>query len=125
MRSLNRQEKSRRRSRPDHRASDVRRMLMTQKAITEGQRAFLYWCGQLVARITAAKKAKETDDLLGLLTPIAKAFCTESAIEVCNLGVQVFGGHGYIHEHGMEQNCARCAHLHHLAKALSAFADWI
>ncbi|MCC7516266.1 MAG: acyl-CoA dehydrogenase C-terminal domain-containing protein [Pseudomonadales bacterium] len=85
---------------------DVRRMLMTQKAIIEGQRAFLYWCGQLVDRThwcSNEEQCKEADDLLGLLTPIAKAFCTESAIEVCNLGVQVFGGHGYIHEHGMEQ----------------------
>jgi alkylation response protein AidB-like acyl-CoA dehydrogenase len=84
---------------------DVRRMLMTQKAITEGQRAFLYWCGQLVDRINhgSEEQHKEADDLLNLLTPIAKAFCTESAIEVCNLGMQVFGGHGYIHEHGMEQ----------------------
>jgi len=84
---------------------DVRRMLMTQKAIVEGQRAFLYWCGQLVDRTHygSEEQRKEADDLLGLLTPIAKAFCTESAIEVCNLGVQVFGGHGYIHEHGMEQ----------------------
>jgi hypothetical protein len=38
-----------------------------------------------------------------LLTPIAKAFCTETAVEVANIGIQVFGGHGYIHEHGMEQ----------------------
>ena len=84
---------------------DVRRMLMTQKAIVEGQRAFLYWCGQLVDRTNhgTEEQRKEADDLLNLLTPIAKAFCTETSIEVCNLGMQVFGGHGYIHEHGMEQ----------------------
>lgn len=84
---------------------DVRRMLMTQKALVEGQRAFLYWCAQLVDRTHLGTEAqrKEADSILDLLTPIAKAFCTETAIEVCNLGVQVFGGHGYIHEHGMEQ----------------------
>lgn len=84
---------------------DVRRMLMTMKAIVEGQRAFLYWCGQLLDRTQCGseEQRKEADDLLSLMTPIAKAFCTESAVEVCNLGIQVFGGHGYIHEHGMEQ----------------------
>ena len=84
---------------------DVRRMLMTQKAIVEGQRAFIYWLAQLVdlTKFGNAEAAKEADDLLGFLTPIAKAFCTETAVEVSNIGVQVFGGHGYIHEHGMEQ----------------------
>ncbi|HQQ62196.1 MAG TPA: acyl-CoA dehydrogenase C-terminal domain-containing protein [Pseudomonadales bacterium] len=85
---------------------DVRRMLMTQKAIVEGQRAFLYWCSQLVDKThfaPTAEEKKSAEDLLGLLTPIAKAFCTETGVEVCNIGIQVFGGHGYIHEHGMEQ----------------------
>ena len=84
---------------------DVRRMLMTQKAIVEGQRAFIYWLAQLVdlTKFGNAEAVKEADDLLSFLTPIAKAFCTETAVEVSNIGVQVFGGHGYIHEHGMEQ----------------------
>lgn len=89
---------------------DVRRMLMTQKAFVEGHRAFVYWLGQLV---DTTKYGNETDaqaaeDLLGLLTPIAKAFCTETAVEVTNIGIQVFGGHGYIHEHGMEQIVRDC-----------------
>jgi alkylation response protein AidB-like acyl-CoA dehydrogenase len=85
--------------------ADVRRMLLTQKSIVEGQRAFLYWASQLVdkTRYGSEEEKKTSDDLLGLLTPIAKAFCTETAVEVCNIGIQVFGGHGYIHEHGMEQ----------------------
>lgn len=84
---------------------DVRRMLMTQKAFVEGQRAFIYWLAQLVdlTKFGSETDAKEAEDLLGLLTPIAKAFCTETAVEVANIGIQVFGGHGYIHEHGMEQ----------------------
>jgi hypothetical protein len=84
---------------------DVRRMLMTQKAIVEGQRAFLYWCAQLVdtSHFGSGEDKKSAEDLLGLLTPIAKAFCTETGVEICNTGIQIFGGHGYIHEHGMEQ----------------------
>jgi alkylation response protein AidB-like acyl-CoA dehydrogenase len=84
---------------------DVRRMLMTQKALNEGSRAFIYWLAQLVdhTRFGSDEQAQSAEDLLGLLTPIAKAFCTETAVEVTNLGIQVFGGHGYIHEHGMEQ----------------------
>lgn len=85
-------------------------MLMTQKAFVEGQRAFIYWLAQLVdlTKYGNEAQAKEAEDLLGLLTPIAKAFCTETAIEVTNIGIQVFGGHGYIHEHGMEQVVRDC-----------------
>lgn len=84
---------------------DVRRMLMTQKALTEGSRAFIYWLAQLVDKIDygSEEEAKVADDLLSFLTPVAKAFCTETGFEVTSLGVQVFGGHGYIREHGMEQ----------------------
>lgn len=85
---------------------DVRRMLMTQKALQEGFRAFLYEAAfvsdcVLHAYDDEAKKAAE--DRLALITPIAKAFCTELGFEATNLGLQVFGGHGYISEHGMEQ----------------------
>ncbi|KEQ19616.1 acyl-CoA dehydrogenase C-terminal domain-containing protein [Endozoicomonas numazuensis] len=84
---------------------DVRRMLMTQKAFTEGSRAFVYWLAQLVDHENYGneEQKKEAEDLLGMLTPIAKAFCTEVSQEVTNLGMQVLGGHGYISEHGMEQ----------------------
>jgi alkylation response protein AidB-like acyl-CoA dehydrogenase len=84
---------------------DVRRMLMTQKAFTEGSRAFVYWLAQLVdhEKFGDEEQKKAAEDLLGMLTPTAKAFCTEVSQEVTNLGMQVFGGHGYISEHGMEQ----------------------
>ncbi|CAH0991077.1 3-methylmercaptopropionyl-CoA dehydrogenase [Sinobacterium norvegicum] len=85
---------------------DVRRMLMTQKAFTEGSRALCYWLAQLVDVTKFGSdeaKVKEAEDILGLLTPVAKGFCTETGVEVTNLGMQVFGGHGYIQEHGMEQ----------------------
>ena len=84
---------------------DVRRMLMTQKALTEGSRALTYWVAQLVdqSKYGREEQARVAEDLLSFLTPIAKAFCTETAVEVTNLGLQVFGGHGYIADNGMEQ----------------------
>lgn len=84
---------------------DVRRMLLTQKAFAEGSRAFLYYLaqqGDIVANGTK-EQAKAADDLMGLLTPIGKAFVTEVGFEAANLGVQVYGGHGFIREWGMEQ----------------------
>ncbi|MFK7856072.1 MAG: acyl-CoA dehydrogenase C-terminal domain-containing protein [Granulosicoccus sp.] len=86
---------------------DVRRMLLTQKALAEGGRMFLYRCAQLVdiAHQAATDEAKAlAEQELALLTPIAKAFLTETGYEAANLGLQVFGGHGYINEWGMEQN---------------------
>lgn len=84
---------------------DVRRMLLTQKAFAEGSRAFLYYLGQLsdVAIDGSGEAQQDAEDLLALLTPIAKAFITETGFESANLGVQVLGGHGYIREWGMEQ----------------------
>jgi alkylation response protein AidB-like acyl-CoA dehydrogenase len=84
---------------------DVRRMLLTQKALVEGSRAFLYFLamqGDIVDR-GDEEQAKAADDLMALLTPIGKAFVTETGFEAANHGVQVFGGHGYIREWGMEQ----------------------
>ena len=84
---------------------DVRRMLITQKALVEGNRALIYWLGQLVdlSRFGDEAEQKSASDLLELLTPIAKAFCTESGQEVAALGLQVFGGHGYVADNGIEQ----------------------
>jgi alkylation response protein AidB-like acyl-CoA dehydrogenase len=84
---------------------DVRRMLLTQKALAEGSRAFLYFLslqGDVVDKGTE-EEAKKADDLMSLLTPIAKAFMTETGFEAANHGIQVFGGHGFIQEWGMEQ----------------------
>ena len=85
---------------------DVRRMLLTMKAFAEGGRAMLYDAAKLADRmITAETEAERNrlDEELGMLTPILKGFLTEAGLEAANLGVQVFGGHGYIREHGMEQ----------------------
>ncbi|WP_116368363.1 acyl-CoA dehydrogenase C-terminal domain-containing protein [Parahaliea mediterranea] len=85
--------------------ADVRRMLLTQKALAEGSRAFIYFLAQQGDIVHAAdgERAKKADDLLALLTPIAKAFITETGFESANHGVQVYGGHGFIREWGMEQ----------------------
>ncbi len=86
---------------------DVRRMLLTQKALAEGGRMFIYRCAQLVdiSHKSPSEEARaKAEQELALLTPIAKAFLTETGFESANLGLQVFGGHGYIKEWGMEQN---------------------
>lgn len=86
---------------------DVRRMLLTQKAFAEGGRMLLYYAAQLLDTCERSKDLgarKLADSKLAFLTPIAKAFLTETGFESANYGVQVFGGHGYIREWGMEQN---------------------
>ena len=86
---------------------DVRRMLFTIKAITEGCRAFIYYMAQQVdiANLGESDEVRQqADDLLALLTPIGKGFITEMGCEAAHHGVQVYGGHGYIREWGMEQN---------------------
>ncbi|MCP4466368.1 MAG: acyl-CoA dehydrogenase [Halieaceae bacterium] len=89
---------------------DVRRMLLTQRVFAEGGRMLSYWVALLSDQLTLAsgEEAAAQEDLLSLLTPIAKAFMTETGFEAANLGMQVFGGHGYIREWGMEQNVRDC-----------------
>jgi hypothetical protein len=84
---------------------NVRRMLLTQKAFVEGSRAFLYFLALQGDIVDAGseEQAKAADDLMALLTPIGKAFVTETGYEAANIGVQVYGGHGFIREWGMEQ----------------------
>ena len=85
---------------------DVRRMLLTQKAYVEGCRALAMWVAKSLdvseKHPDAAARA-EAADLVSLLTPIVKALMTDLGSDVASLGVQVFGGHGYIREHGQEQ----------------------
>ena len=86
--------------------ADVRRMLLTMKAFNEGNRALTYFTAQLLDTAhlgSDAGQRQEAEDLLAFLTPICKAFMTETGLEVTNHGMQVFGGHGYIREWGMEQ----------------------
>ncbi|MCP3673154.1 MAG: acyl-CoA dehydrogenase [Gammaproteobacteria bacterium] len=85
---------------------DVRRMLLTMRAYTEGCRAMTVWIAQeldQLARNPDPARREEADDLASLLTPVIKAFNTDTGFDSTNMGVQVFGGHGFISEHGMEQ----------------------
>nr|WP_319528466.1 acyl-CoA dehydrogenase C-terminal domain-containing protein [Pseudomonas laurentiana] len=85
---------------------DVRRMLLTMRALTEGGRAFATYVGQQLDISKYGDDPAECDSaqrLVALLTPVAKAFFTDTGLESCVLGQQVFGGHGYIREWGQEQ----------------------
>jgi len=86
---------------------DVRRMLLTMKALTEGCRMMAYDTAKHVDlsehhsdELVRAKSKERVD----LMTPICKAFTTDVGVEVTSLGIQVYGGHGFIRENGMEQN---------------------
>jgi alkylation response protein AidB-like acyl-CoA dehydrogenase len=85
---------------------DVRRMLLTQKALVEGCRAFsLLYAQQMDIEKFASDVSDKSkaNNIVAFLTPIAKGFMTEMATELANLGIQIYGGHGYIREWGMEQ----------------------
>ena len=90
---------------------DVRRMLLTMKALNEGGRAFSsYVAMQLdIAKYSEeADSRKRAEELVAVLTPIAKAFLTDVGLESTIHGQQVFGGHGYIREWGQEQLIRDC-----------------
>jgi alkylation response protein AidB-like acyl-CoA dehydrogenase len=84
---------------------DVRRMLLTQKAFTEGLRALsLLYAQQMdVEKYCKDHRKEQAKQIIAFLTPICKGFMTDIATEVTNIGIQVYGGHGYIREWGMEQ----------------------
>jgi len=86
--------------------ADVRRMLLTMKATTEGARVLAYetayWV-DVTHHHPDAKVREEAQDWVDLNTPLVKAFCTDSAVDLGSLAIQVYGGHGFIKEHGVEQ----------------------
>ena len=85
---------------------DVRRALMTMRAFNEGGRAFALWTAlqsDISHRAEDEKQRQTADDLIGLLTPILKGVMTDMGFETAVMAQQVFGGHGYIEEHGMSQ----------------------
>jgi len=85
---------------------DVRRMLLTARAFAEGGRAMIYDAAKYSDRMVQAESQEDRDaaeNELGFLTPILKAFLTETGLESASNAMQVFGGHGFIKEHGMEQ----------------------
>ena len=85
---------------------DVRKMLLTAKAYAEGGRALQIFCTLLLDKVHShpdEKVRKDSEELVALLTPIVKAFITDNGHISTNACMQVFGGHGFIKEWGMEQ----------------------
>ena len=85
---------------------DVRRMLMDGRAFIEGARALILWGGlqvDLAHKAATPEERELADDLISLLTPVIKGYCTDKGYEIATTSQQVYGGHGYIAEWGMEQ----------------------
>jgi len=85
---------------------DVRRMLMEARAFNQAARALVLWGAlqvDLMRRSPDEAERQQADDLLGLITPVIKGYLTDKGFETAVEAQQVFGGHGYIREHGMEQ----------------------
>jgi len=86
--------------------ADVRRMLLTTRAYVEGCRAMSLWTGiqlDIAQAHPDAGEKQQASDLIELITPVFKAFCTDMGYEAATICQQVFGGHGYIRETGVEQ----------------------
>lgn len=104
---------------------DVRRNLMTMKAWNEAGRAFMLWTALKsdVAHRSPDENDRQTaDDLLGLMTPVLKGVLTDKGFEHAAMAQQLFGGHGYIEEHGMSQfvRDARIAMIYEGANGIQA-----
>ncbi|MEJ2168079.1 MAG: acyl-CoA dehydrogenase, partial [Desulfobacterales bacterium] len=90
---------------------DVRRMLLTMKSYVEGMRSLLYYVGMCDDRMHVTDSEEEKakyQGLIDLLIPVAKGYVSDRAFDVCNLGVQIFGGYGYIKEYPVEQLLRDC-----------------
>jgi alkylation response protein AidB-like acyl-CoA dehydrogenase len=86
--------------------ADVRRMLMDGRAFNEGARALILWGAlqvDLAHKAATPEERQTADDLIGLLTPVIKGYCTDKGYDIATASQQVYGGHGYIAEWGMEQ----------------------
>jgi len=104
---------------------DVRRMLLTARSLNEGARALLGWTAMqidIAERHPDAAVREAAEDYVALLIPVIKAYFTDYGFEACNLCLQVFGGHGYIAEWGMEQlvRDARIAQIYEGANGIHA-----
>ena len=85
---------------------DIRRSLLTMRSLTEGCRALAFWVGReldIEAKHPDEKTRAEAADFVALMIPIIKSFTTDMAFDVTNIAVQIYGGHGYIREQGVEQ----------------------
>lgn len=86
--------------------ADVRLHLLKMKSQTEGCRALIYWVGRemdVASKHPDERKRAEANDFVAMMIPIIKAFTTEVATDVTNRALQVYGGHGYIRDNGIEQ----------------------
>jgi len=90
---------------------DIRRMLLTMKSYVEGMRSLLYYVGMCEDKISISDSEEEKakyQGIVDLLIPVAKGYVSDKSLEVCNLGVQIYGGYGYIKEYPMEQLLRDC-----------------
>ncbi len=104
---------------------DIRRALMSMRAFNEAARALVLWIslqGDVAHRSDDEKARQSADDLMGLLTPVVKGVLTDTGFANTVTAQQVFGGHGYIAEHGMEQfvRDARIAMIYEGANGIQA-----
>ena len=104
---------------------DVRRMLLEAKAFNEGARAFMLWTAleaDILHRSPDEEARKAADDHLGLMTPVLKGFLTDYGFENAVKAQQVYGGHGYVGEYGMDQfvRDARIAMIYEGANGIQA-----
>ncbi|MDA0781526.1 MAG: acyl-CoA dehydrogenase C-terminal domain-containing protein [Rickettsiales bacterium] len=104
---------------------DIRRMLLTMRSFNEGARALAcYTALQIdISKKHDDNKVKElADDFVQFITPILKSYYTDAGFESTNMGMQIFGGHGYIKEYGMEQYVrdARIAQIYEGANGIQA-----
>ncbi|MCP9483698.1 acyl-CoA dehydrogenase C-terminal domain-containing protein [Shimia sp. CNT1-13L.2] len=100
---------------------DIRRSLMDQKSFVEGARAFILWGATLIDQAHRSGD-KDADGLISLLTPVIKGFLTDEGYDMTVKAQQVYGGHGYIEEHGMSQftRDARIAMIYEGANGVQA-----
>ena len=100
---------------------DIRRSLMDQKSFAEGARAFILWWATLIDA-AHRKGDKDADGLISLMTPVIKGFLTDEGYDMTVQAQQVYGGHGYIEEHGMSQftRDARIAMIYEGANGVQA-----
>ncbi len=104
---------------------DVRRTLMTIRSFNEAARALVLWTalkGDIAHRSQDQKERQSADDFMSLLTPVVKGVLTDTGFANTVMAQQMFGGHGYIAEHGMEQfvRDARIAQIYEGANGIQA-----
>lgn len=104
---------------------DVRRMLLTMRSFTEGARALSLMTALKIdihKRSENEEERTKADEFIQIITPILKSYFTDMGFEVTNMGMQIYGGHGYIAEYGMEQYVrdARIAQIYEGANGIQA-----